>query len=69
MHVLLPALSRLVGVISQHGGSRGEPHPHHNAIRLRETDCVDKAASIGGLSPFEANDDREAQVWHGRLPV
>jgi len=50
MHMLLPALSRLVGVISRHGGYWGTPSPSlWNEIS--ETVCIDKLTSIGGGRP------------------
>ena len=51
MHMLLPALSRLVGVISRHGGYWGTPSPSlWNEIS--ETVCIDKPTSIGGAVPI-----------------
>jgi hypothetical protein len=48
--MLLPALSRLVGVISQHGGYRGNPIPITMPIRLHETVCVDKVAGKAAVN-------------------
>jgi len=43
--MLLSALSRLVGVISQHGGYRGNPIPITSELDLGGNVCVDKGTS------------------------
>jgi hypothetical protein len=54
--MLLPALSRPVGVISQHGGYRGTPSPSlWNEIS--ETVCIDKSPQLRGCAP-------EFAYWH-----
>jgi hypothetical protein len=47
--MLLPALSRLVGVISHHGGYRGNPIPITRE-EISESACVDKPRLSGGSS-------------------
>jgi hypothetical protein len=46
--MLLPALSRLVGVISRHGGYRGNPIPI-TMEEISETVCIDKPPQLAGV--------------------
>jgi hypothetical protein len=56
MDMLLPALSRSAGVISQKRRLSGEPHPHHIG-KIASATAQDKAAKPGRAHPARG------QVW------